>query len=142
MNLAPAKSSRSEIHTTTTKGNTMNILAHANGTQDTLLNAVKFALGKKPTAVTLIAGFTFAAAGAAAITAPAAGSFGYDLYDILVTQGLQGAPGFAAGVLGVAWSASKLSANWMLASLGVLGSTCVLKADTITTSMGMMTNLL
>lgn len=75
---------------------------------------------------------------ATAITAPATGSFAYDLYDVGVNDMLKGAPGFIGGLLGIVYSASKLSANWMWASLGVLGSTCVIKADAITSSLGML----
>lgn len=73
---------------------------------------------------------------AQAITAPTTGSFAYDLYDIGVNEMLKGPAGFIGGLLGIVVSASKLSQNWLWASLGVLGSTCVIKADTITTSLG------
>lgn len=71
-----------------------------------------------------------------AITGPAPGSFGYDLYDVAVNDMINGAPGFVGGLAGVVISASKLSQNWMYAALGILGSTAVLSADTITTSLG------
>lgn len=87
--------------------------------------------------ITLVAASAFAVT-AAAITAPATGSFAYDLYDVGVNDMLKGAPGFIGGLLGIVYSASKLSANWMWASLGVLGSTCVIKADAITSSLGML----
>ena len=81
----------------------------------------------------------FATGAAMAITAPAADSFGYDLYDILVLQGVQGAPGFVIGVLGIGYSALQLnSGNWKLPVLGVLGSSAVLRADDITTTLGFM----
>lgn len=73
---------------------------------------------------------------ALAITGPAAGAFGYDLYDVAVNDMIKGAPGFVGGMAGIIVSASKLSQNWLYAGLGVLGSTAVLKADTITTSLG------
>lgn len=93
--------------------------------------------GKKK-AFSLISGMVAVviATGAAAVTGPAAGAFGYDLYDVAVNQMINGAPGFVGGLAGVVISASKLSTNWMYASLGILGSTAVLKADTITTSLG------
>ena len=74
--------------------------------------------------------------GTFAITGPAPGDFGYDLYDVAVNDMIGGAPGFVGGLAGVVVSASKLSANWLYAGLGILGSTAVLKADTITTSLG------
>lgn len=73
---------------------------------------------------------------AMAITAPTTGSFAYDLYDVAVNDILNGAPGFVGGLAGVAYSATKLGTNWMLAVLGILGSTAVLQADAITTSLG------
>ena len=74
--------------------------------------------------------------GVNAITAPAAGSFAYDLYDVGVNDIVKGAPGFVGGVAGVAYSATKLSTDWKAASLGILASTMVIKADAITTSLG------
>jgi hypothetical protein len=78
------------------------------------------------------------AASVHAITGPAPGAFGYDLYDVAVNDMVKGAPGFVGGLAGVVVSASKLSQNWLYAGLGILGSTAVLKADTITTSLGFL----
>ncbi|OES24211.1 hypothetical protein [Alteromonas macleodii] len=81
----------------------------------------------------------FASAAALAITAPAVGSLGYDLYDIFVLQGIQGAPGFLGGVIGIAYSATMMnSGNWKLPALGVLGSSALIRADDITTTLGMI----
>jgi|OM-RGC.v1.030237965 hypothetical protein len=80
----------------------------------------------------------FGSAAAMAITAPTAGSLGYDLYDIFVLQGIQGAPGFLGGVIGIAYSATMMnSGNWKLPALGVLGSSALIRADDITTTLGM-----
>jgi hypothetical protein len=87
-------------------------------------------------ATAIVAAITAATTTALAITGPTAGSFGYDLYDVAVNDMIGGAPGFVGGLAGVVLSASKLSTNWLYASLGILGSTAVLKADTITTSLG------
>ena len=46
-----------------------------------------------------VAGGLFTASVASAITAPAAGSFAYDLYDVGVNDVLLGAPGFVGGVI-------------------------------------------
>ena len=78
------------------------------------------------------------ALGATAITAPTAGSFAYDIYDVGVNEILKGAPGFVGGMLGIIFSATKLSTDWKMASLGVLASTAVIKADSITTSLGLV----
>jgi hypothetical protein len=81
----------------------------------------------------------FASVAAMAIVAPAVGSLGYDLYDIFVLQGIQGAPGFLGGVIGIAYSATMMnSGNWKLPALGVLGSSALIRADDITTSLGML----
>lgn len=79
---------------------------------------------------------------AMAITAPTAGSFGYDMYDIGVNSILKGAPGFIGGLFGIVWSATKLASNWILAVLGILGSTMVIKADSVTTSLGFLTSMM
>lgn len=101
------------------------------------LKTIKQKLNTKTTAayVAVVTGAVGSGA-AMAITAPVTGSFAYDLYDVAVNSILNGAPGFVGGLVGVVYSASKLGANWMLASLGILGSTAVLQADTITTSLG------
>ncbi|MFT5162079.1 MAG: hypothetical protein ACI9FJ_000647 [Alteromonadaceae bacterium] len=74
--------------------------------------------------------------GVNAITAPTSGSFAYDLYDIGVNDILKGAPGFVGGIFGIVYSATKMSSDWKLAGMGVLASSAVLKADSITTSLG------
>lgn len=91
---------------------------------------------KKALIATGIVSAAAASTTAFAITGPAPGAFGYDLYDVAVNDMIQGAPGFVGGLAGVVVSASKLSQNWLYAGLGILGSTAVLKADTITTSLG------
>ena len=94
-------------------------------------------LNKKNVLLLLGSASLIAVAGSAlAITGPAEGDFGYDLYDVAVNDMVNGAPGFVGGLAGVVVSASKLSQNWLYAGLGILGSTAVLKADTITTSLG------
>lgn len=81
---------------------------------------------------------SFYAIDASAITAPASGSFAYDLYDVGVNKILKGAPGFIGGLVGIVYSATQLSNNWKGAGLGILASTAVIKADSITTSLGML----
>jgi hypothetical protein len=80
-----------------------------------------------------------ASVAAMAIVAPPPGSLGYDLYDVFVLQGIQGAPGFLGGVIGIAYSATMMnSGNWKLPALGVLGSSALIRADDITASLGML----
>lgn len=99
-------------------------------------NVFKNVNKKKALVNTAIVSIALASTSVLAITGPAEGSFGYDLYDVAVNDMIGGAPGFVGGLAGVVLSASKLSTNWLYAGLGILGSTAVLKADTITTSLG------
>lgn len=75
---------------------------------------------------------------ASAITAPAAGSFAYDVYDIGVNKILKGPIGFIGGVSAIVIGAiAAIRAQIMLAIPAILGGAVILKADTITTSLGM-----
>lgn len=85
-----------------------------------------------------VASLGLMASSAMAISAPEAGTFGYTIYDVGVNDILNGGPGFVGGLMGVVWSAVNIAKNWMLATLGILGSTAVLQADAITTSLGMI----
>lgn len=71
-----------------------------------------------------------------AFTAPTAGDFMYDLYDIFVNKGLNGAPGFVIGVALIGYSFTQMQTNWKLASLGVIGGSLLIKAADIATSLG------
>lgn len=79
------------------------------------------------------------AGSALAITAPTTGSFGYTLYDIVVTNMLQGAAGFVGGLALIVWGATMLPRGaWLPAVFCVAAGGMVIKADTIVTSLGMM----
>ena len=76
---------------------------------------------------------------ASAITAPAAGSFAYDVYDIGVNRLLKGPVGFVGGVAAIVIGAiAAIRAQIMLAIPAILGGAVFLKADTITASLGMI----
>ena len=76
---------------------------------------------------------------ASAITAPVAGSFAYDVYDIGVNKILQGPIGFVGGVIAIVIGAiAAIRAQIMLAIPAILGGAVILKADTITASLGMI----
>lgn len=77
----------------------------------------------------------------AAINAPTAG-FAYDVYDVVVVQILQGPIGFVGGLATIILGASQLMKNWMVAILGVVAGTVIIKADTITASLGALTSAL
>ena len=72
------------------------------------------------------------------ITAPEDDALAYDLYDVGVNKLLKGPVGFIGGMLGIVLAASQLPKNWVISSLGILGSTALLKADSITTSLGLL----
>ena len=75
---------------------------------------------------------------ASAITAPATGTFAYDLYDVAVNDMLKGPVGFVGGLAAIVLSAVQITKRWMLGAGGVLGGTAMIKADSITTSLGMV----
>ncbi len=78
-----------------------------------------------------------AAPAAFAFVAPAAGTFMYDVYDIMVNNILKGPVGFTAGVAAILFAAIMLvQARFMLALPAVIGGAIMLKADSIVTSLG------
>ncbi|MDA8159182.1 MAG: hypothetical protein M0T76_00435 [Desulfobacteraceae bacterium] len=78
---------------------------------------------------------------AEAFTAPTAGTFAYDIYDIGVNQILKGPIGFAAGV-GAMVAAAVMAIRQMLlpAAATVLGGAFLLKADSVVSSLGALIN--
>ncbi len=76
---------------------------------------------------------------AEAITAPAAGSFAYDIYDVAVNSILKGPIGFVAGIAAIVLGAiSAIKGQMMMAFPAILGGAALIKADTIVTTMGAM----
>ena len=74
-----------------------------------------------------------------AFTAPAAGSFAYDVYDIAVKKIAQGPVGFVAGVTGIVLGVMQLFAGRVLSAVpGVLGGALILKSEDIVTSLGLL----
>ena len=86
----------------------------------------------------LAAGIVVFAPGVFAIAAPAAGSFAYDVYDVVVVQVLGGPIGFVGGLATIVYGASQLMRSWMIAVLAIVSGTVIIKADTITASLGML----
>jgi len=74
---------------------------------------------------------------ATAITVPATTDFAYDVYDIIVVKILQGPVGFVGGLAAIVVGAAQLTKSWMLAILGILSGTIIIKADSIVSSLGM-----
>lgn len=88
--------------------------------------------------VVLAAGVSiFAPIVAQAITAPASGSFAYDIYDVAVNKILKGPVGFVGGVGTIVMGGiSAVRGQVLPAVLATLGGGVILKADALTTSLG------
>jgi len=75
---------------------------------------------------------------ASAITAPAAGSFAYDVYDIAVNEMVKGPIGYIGGLGAMVWGAfSAIQQKLGMAACSILGGGALIKADTITQSLGL-----
>lgn len=73
---------------------------------------------------------------ASAFTAPAVGDFGYDIYDIVVNQILNGPIGFIGGVALIVFGATKIMTNWMLTILCIIAGTILIRADDLVVTLG------
>lgn len=73
-----------------------------------------------------------------AFTAPAAGDLGYDIYDIVVNQGVKGPLGFVAGVAAFLFGVSRLFSNIMIGIPTIVAAVCLIKADSILQTFGMV----
>ena len=97
---------------------------------------------KKQVAVCLLAGaaLLFCLVNmAGAWTAPAAGSFGYDLYDLVVVQGIQGATGFIGAVFLLIAGIFLLVRQMVLWGITMLLGAAILgRADAIIQTLGCM----
>jgi len=73
-----------------------------------------------------------------AITAPAAGDFAFDIYDVAVNKILLGPVGVVGGVMAVVLGAMAVIQQKIAMGIGaVLGGVVILKANDIVTSLGM-----
>lgn len=80
-----------------------------------------------------------AAAGAAhAFAAPATGDLGYDIYDIVVNQGVKGPLGFVGGVAAFLFGVSRLFSNIMIGIPTIVAAVALIKADSILQTFGMV----
>jgi hypothetical protein len=86
--------------------------------------------------VALLAGGGLLSPAVFAFTTPAAGSFGFDVYNIVVTEILGGPIGFVGGVILIVWGATQLMRSWMTTITCVIAGTVLIKAVTILTSLG------
>jgi len=87
--------------------------------------------------IPLLLALTIAGA-AQAFTAPAAGDLGYDIYDIVVNQGVKGPLGFVAGVAAFLFGVSRLFSNIMVGIPTIVAAVCLIKSDTILQTFGMV----
>lgn len=75
-----------------------------------------------------------------AFATPAAGSFGYDVYDIVVIKMLGGPLGWVGAALLLVWGISNIMKQWLITVVCVVGATCIIKVTTILTSLGATIN--
>ena len=73
---------------------------------------------------------------AMAFTAPAAGDFGYDVYDIVVNQLLGGPIGFIGGVALIVFGATKMMTSWMFTIACVIAGSILIRADDMVQTLG------
>ena len=73
---------------------------------------------------------------ALAFTQPAAGDFGFDIYDIVVTKMLGGPIGFIGAIALIVWGATKVMTNWMITVLCVIAGTVLIKAEDLVVTLG------
>ncbi len=82
--------------------------------------------------------FATMSGGAHAFTAPATGDLGYDIYNIVVNKGVKGPMGFVAGVAAFLFGVSRLFSNVMIGIPTIVAAVCLIKADTIHQTFGMV----
>lgn len=94
-----------------------------------------FALGDALTAL-LIA--TLFASAAHAFKAPTSTDLGYDIYDIVVNKGVKGPLGFVGGVAAFLFGVSRLFSNIMIGIPTIVAAVCLVKADSILKTFGLL----
>jgi hypothetical protein len=73
---------------------------------------------------------------ATAFTAPAAGDFGYDVYDIVVNQILNGPIGFIGGLFLIVFGATQIMKNWVMTILCIIAGTVLIRAEALVVTLG------
>ncbi|MFZ3461468.1 hypothetical protein [Vibrio harveyi] len=74
--------------------------------------------------------------GALAYKAPSAGDTGYELYELVVENGLKGAFGFVLGICLVGIGFSKLNTNMIPSLIAIVAGGMLIKLDKVMTSFG------
>lgn len=98
----------------------------------------KASLGAADFALMAVAALIVSMGTAGAFTAPAAGDLGYDIYDIVVNQGVKGPLGFVGGVAAFLFGVSRLFSNIMIGIPTIVAAVCLIKADSILQTFGML----
>lgn len=89
-------------------------------------------------AIVVLALFLAVGGAAHAFSAPAVGDLGYDIYDIVVNQGVKGPLGFVGGVAAFLFGVSRLFSNIMIGIPTIVAAVCLIKADSILQTFGMV----
>ena len=80
---------------------------------------------------------SLAATAALAFTAPAAGDLGFDIYDLVVNQGVEGPLGLMAGVVALAFGAFQaISGRVITGVMAIIAGGVLISAEGIVTSLG------
>ena len=79
------------------------------------------------------------AAPVSSFTPPAAGDLGFDIYDTVVVQGVQGPLGYTAALILMVFGAYNVTQKNYSSGIGaVVGGTAMVAGDGIVTSLGMI----
>jgi hypothetical protein len=82
--------------------------------------------------------FALTSGTAHAFAPPAQGDLGYDIYDIVVNKGVKGPLGFVGGVAAFLFGVSRLFSNIMIGIPTIVAAVCLIKADSILMTFGMV----
>jgi hypothetical protein len=96
------------------------------------------ALTRIDRSITALLVLLMATGSAHSFTAPAVGDLGYDIYDIVVNQGVKGPLGFVGGVAAFLFGVSRLFSNIMIGIPTIVAAVCLIKADSILQTFGML----
>lgn len=103
----------------------------------TVLSQRALSLKQAKLAAIVAAGALATTSAVNAFTTPSAGDLGYDIYDIVVLQGIQGAPGFVAAVIFVAFGFGALFRQQILLGIfGLIAAAALFAADAVVQSLG------
>ena len=85
----------------------------------------------------VVAAVSFLFAGLAlAFTAPAAGDFGFDVYDIAITQIAGGPVGYVGAAALVLFGFTQIMTRWMITLGCIIAATVIIKLDAMIQTLG------